>query len=97
MMPGLINSQEGRNYTHLDFGSKTITEVLEEKFKRPVFIENDAKAMAYSELRFGKAREKKNVLVIFHGVGTWSRNNHEWENIPRLPWLCRRTKPYSCC
>jgi N-acetylglucosamine repressor len=65
MMPGLINSQEGRNYTHLDFGSKTITEVLEEKFKRPVFIENDAKAMAYSELRFGKAREKKNVLVIF--------------------------------
>lgn len=65
MMPGLINSQEGRNYTHLDFGAKTITEVLEEKFKRPVFIENDAKAMAYSELRFGKARGKKNVLVIF--------------------------------
>jgi N-acetylglucosamine repressor len=65
MMPGLINSQEGKNYTHLDFGAKTITEVLEEKFNRPVFIENDAKAMAYSELRFGKAKDKKNVLVIF--------------------------------
>ena len=65
IMPGLIDSGRGINYTHLNFGSKTTREVLEEKFNRPVFIENDAKAMAHAELRFGKALGKKNVLVVF--------------------------------
>ncbi len=65
IMPGLIDSLKGTNYTHLNFGKRTTCEVLEEKFNRPVFLENDAKAMAHAELRFGKARGKKNVLVVF--------------------------------
>ncbi len=65
IMPGLIDSGSGINYTHLNFGNRTTQEVLEERFHRPVFIENDAKAMAHAELRFGKARGRKNVLVVF--------------------------------
>lgn len=65
IMPGLIDSVRGINYTHLNFGSKTTREVFEEKLKYPVLIENDAKVMAHAELRFGKARGRKNVLVVF--------------------------------
>jgi N-acetylglucosamine repressor len=65
IMPGLVDSYQGVNYTHLNFGKKTTREILEEKFNRPVFIDNDAKAMAQTELRFGKARGLKNALVIY--------------------------------
>ena len=65
IMPGLVDSVRGVNHTHLNFDNETIQEVLEEKFNRPVFIENDAKAMAHAELRFGKAKGRKNVLMIF--------------------------------
>ncbi|MFP4367310.1 MAG: ROK family protein [Bacteroidales bacterium] len=65
IMPGLVDSVRGVNHTHLNFDNQTTREVLEEKFNRPVFIENDAKAMAHAELRFGKAKGKQNVLMIF--------------------------------
>jgi N-acetylglucosamine repressor len=65
VMPGLVDSCKGVNYTHLNFGKTTTREVLESRFNRPVFIENDAKSMAHAELRFGKAHGHRNVLVIF--------------------------------
>lgn len=70
-MPGLVDSKKGFNYTYLNFGEKSIQEILEEKFKRPVYIENDAKAIALAEHRFGLAKGKKDVLVIFldWGIG----------------------------
>jgi N-acetylglucosamine repressor len=70
-MPGLVDSKKGFNYTYLNFGEKSIQEILEEKFNRPVYIENDAKAIALAEHRFGLAKGKKDVLVIFldWGIG----------------------------
>ncbi len=65
VMPGMINSDEGKNFTHLNFGTIATSEIFENKFNRPVFIDNDAKAIAHAELRFGKARGLKNVLVVF--------------------------------
>lgn len=65
IMPGLVDSVKGVNYTHMNFGTRTTRQVLEEKFNRPVYVENDAKALAHAELRYGKAKGRKNVLVIF--------------------------------
>ncbi|MFT3738358.1 MAG: ROK family protein [Breznakibacter sp.] len=64
-MPGLIDSVKGVNHTYLNFGKKTVVSLLEEKLKRPVFIENDAKAMALAEFRLGLAKTKRDVLVLF--------------------------------
>lgn len=69
-MPGLIDNEKGINTTYLK-SDRPIVELFEEKFQKRVFIENDARARALSELRFGKAKGKSNVLV-FHldwGVG----------------------------
>lgn len=64
VMPGLIDSDKGINHTYPTRGEAAIKEVLEEKFGIPVFVENIAKSIALAEHRFGKARDKRNVLVI---------------------------------
>jgi glucokinase-like ROK family protein len=70
-MPGLVNARKGTNYTYLNLGEKSIRKILEEKFNRPVFIENDAKAIALAEHRFGLAKGKKDVMVLYldWGIG----------------------------
>lgn len=70
-MPGLIDSVKGVNHTYWNFSKKSLVAILEDKLKRPVFIENDAKAMALAEFRLGKAKGKKDVLVLLldWGVG----------------------------
>lgn len=70
-IPGLVNSSKGINYTYLNFEGTTMAELLQKKFDRPVFVENDAKAIALAEYRFGLAKGKKNVLSIFldWGIG----------------------------
>jgi predicted NBD/HSP70 family sugar kinase len=70
-MPGLVDSHTGYNYTYFNYGEKSVRQLLEEKFHCSVFIENDAKAIALAELRFGLAKNKKNVLVLYldWGIG----------------------------
>ncbi len=67
-MPGLINSEEGRNHSVLNC-DKPVRELFEEKFKKPVVIINDAKAKTLAEFRFGKAIGKRHVLVLHLGWG----------------------------
>ncbi len=67
-MPGLIESEKGINYTILNF-DKPLGNLFSELLKKPVIIENDAKAKALAEFRFGKAIGKKNVLVLHIGWG----------------------------
>ncbi|WP_282038096.1 ROK family transcriptional regulator [Saccharicrinis aurantiacus] len=69
IMPGLIDSSKGVNYTFLKKESENLSEELSKRFNRPVFVENDAKARALAELRYGTAQGSKNALVIFIGYG----------------------------
>jgi glucokinase-like ROK family protein len=68
-VPGLVDSRKGVNYTYLNFGEKTLKDILQKKFNLPVFIENDAKAAALAEYRFGQAKGKKDVLSVFWDWG----------------------------
>lgn len=67
-MPGLVESEEGINHTVLNF-EKPVRALFAGLFKKPVVIENDAKAKALAEFRFGKALGKQNVLVLHLGWG----------------------------
>lgn len=62
-MPGLVDSQTGINKTYMT-SDRPVGEVFAEKLGMDVLIENDAKARAFAELRFGAARSKRNVLVL---------------------------------
>jgi predicted NBD/HSP70 family sugar kinase len=65
-MPGLVGLKEGRNYTYLltPEDGPSLQHVLERKFKKPVFLQNDVKAATLAEHRFGLARNRQDVLVI---------------------------------
>ena len=68
-LPGLTNSDKGVNLNFLNFGKMSIVEIFEKRIGLPVYIINDAKSRALAELRFGKARNTKNTLVIYIGWG----------------------------
>ncbi len=70
-MPGFIDSQKGINYSFLELPNSTesIADFLTKKTNLPVFIDNDSSLIALAELKFGKARNKQNVMVINIGWG----------------------------
>jgi glucokinase-like ROK family protein len=65
-MPGLVSSEEGKNYTYFlqDQESESLQSAFEKRFKKPVIIFNDTKSSCLAEFRFGLAKNKSNVLVI---------------------------------
>lgn len=71
VLPGLINTSTGRSYSYLNYTDKPVSQLFEEKFKLPVFTENDSNLMALGEHAFGLAQGKENVLCItlVAGVG----------------------------
>lgn len=62
-MPGMVDSETGINKTYM-VSDEPVAEVFRKKFGMEVLIENDAKARAFAELRFGLAHAKQNVLAI---------------------------------
>jgi len=65
-MPGLVSSEEGKNYTYFlqDQESESLQSAFEKRFDKPVVIFNDAKSSCLAEFRFGLAKNRSNVLVI---------------------------------
>lgn len=63
-MPGLIDSEQGINYTYMNFSSPSLTDRFSEKFKCPVVLENDAKARTLAEMKFGAARDVPNAMLV---------------------------------
>jgi predicted NBD/HSP70 family sugar kinase len=70
-MPGFIEPQKGINHSFLELneGEESITDFLSDRTNLPVFIDNDSSLIALAELKFGKAENKKNVMVINIGWG----------------------------
>jgi predicted NBD/HSP70 family sugar kinase len=67
-MPGFVDVRKGVNYSFLP-SSSSITNTISHALKLPVFIDNDSSLIALAELRFGKARNKANAMVINMGWG----------------------------
>jgi len=68
-MPGFINVNEGINYTHLDAGGQSLTQLLTTETGVPTFIDNDSSLIALAEQKFGIAKDQKDVMVINLGWG----------------------------
>ena len=65
-MPGLVSSEEGKNFTYFlkEEETESLEQVLKRKFGKPIYILNDAKSAGFAEFTFGLARQRKDVLVI---------------------------------
>lgn len=70
-MPGLVDSNAGKNYTYFFSGdeSKTLQDTLHELFQKPVYIQNDVKTKTLAEFRYGLAAGRKDVLMLLMDWG----------------------------
>ncbi|RZK50135.1 MAG: ROK family protein [Pedobacter sp.] len=69
-MPGFIQATEGINHTYLTPPTNFyLREYLSQEIGLPVFIENDSRLIALSELKFNKELNQEHSLVINLGWG----------------------------
>ena len=68
-MPGFVDLHKGMNYSFLPANGTSITDYIRKELHLPVFIDNDSSLIALAELRFGGAKDRKNVMVLNIGWG----------------------------
>lgn len=69
-MPGSINSEEGINHTFLKVkGDGNFKKYMAKALDLPVFFDNDSSLIALAEMKFGIAKDAKNVMVLNIGWG----------------------------
>lgn len=63
-MPGLVDAENGINYTVKDTARQNMVKRFAKVFDQPIVVENDARMQALGELLFGKAKNAQNALVV---------------------------------
>ena len=63
-LTGRVNNDTGYCFSYFIGEDKPIASVLENELDRPVFIENDSRAMTYGEYIGGVAKGEKNILFL---------------------------------
>lgn len=61
---GRVNPVSGYSYSIFYFQEKPLAQIMEEKLKIKVYVENDSRAMAYGEYMQGVVKGEKNVLFV---------------------------------
>lgn len=70
-IPALVDFERGVSVTsvHLPLEAVPFREVMTERLKLPVFVDNDANLAALAELRHGAARGARNMVMLTLGTG----------------------------
>jgi len=71
-VPGLVDEKIGviRSLTNIpSLHNVPLKRIIEKKYDRPVFIDNDAACFVLGEKHFGKAKKYKNVVGLIMGTG----------------------------
>lgn len=61
---GRVNPETGYSFSSFYFSEEPISEILTEKLRYPVSIDNDTRAMAYGEFMKGVVENEKNVIFV---------------------------------
>ncbi len=69
--PGLIDARKGivRNAVNLDWQDLPLRDLLETRYKLPVYIANDSQVAALGEYTFGHSQDSSNLIVVKVGRG----------------------------
>ena len=63
-LSGRVNNETGYCFTYFIGEDRPIASFLQSELKRPVFVENDSRAMTYGEYICGAANDEDNMLFI---------------------------------
>jgi predicted NBD/HSP70 family sugar kinase len=70
-MPGFVNVETGVNHSIFPINDgSSLRNHLKKQLELPVFIDNDSCLIALAELKFGKAKNRQDAMVINIGWGT---------------------------
>ncbi len=69
VMPGLVNHFNSENLTYFERKEFSLKEFLSTNFPEPVWIENDAKAVAIAEKYYGQYSGSKNLISMWIDQG----------------------------
>lgn len=61
---GRVNSHTGESFSYYIKDGKAIRSLMEREFEKPVFIENNSRAMTYAEYLCGQHGRKRDILFI---------------------------------
>lgn len=61
---GRVNKEHGYCFDYFFGEGKSITDILKERLKKPVFVDNDSRAMTYGEYLCGVAGNENNILFF---------------------------------
>lgn len=61
---GRVRPESGYSYSIFYFEEKPLSQILEERIKIKIYIENDTRAMLYGEYMQGVVKGEKNILFI---------------------------------
>lgn len=61
---GRVNQKTGNSFSYFNMSTKSIKEIIEERYKIPSYIENDTRAMAVGELYKGCVGKEKDILFL---------------------------------
>jgi glucokinase-like ROK family protein len=98
---GLINKEKGYIDVSPDFDWKNVPmqQILEQKFKLPVVIDNCTRVMALGEMWLGSAKHIKNFFYVNLGFGLGSSivmNHSIYENYSEFGHIHITNKPVKC-
>ena len=68
-MPGFVDAAKGINHSFLKVESGSLAAKIKEAVNIPVLIDNDSSLIGLAELKWGKAQNKQNVMVLNLGWG----------------------------
>lgn len=71
-VPSLVDTKQGIVYNAVNIPSWRevhLKEILEDHFKVPVYVNNDANCFAIGEKYFGKGRDRENIVGVILGAG----------------------------
>lgn len=63
-LTGRVNNETGYCFSYFIGEDKPIASVLEDELQKPVYVENDSRAMTYGEYICGNGNNEKNMLFI---------------------------------
>jgi glucokinase len=85
-VPSVVDVEEGIVYDVQYIPSWVevpLKKILESRYGKPVFVNNDANCFALGEYYFGKGRGAGSMIGLTLGTGLGGRGDHQWQIIRR--------------
>ena len=66
---GRVNPETGRRYAYFTSSEESLRDIIQERIKIRVLLENDTRARCYAEYNFNRSKEENDIIYLHLGRG----------------------------